>query len=71
MKWKVAIADRTGKVYTDTNAFKLLYPFPTLAEAEEDARRSRVVSPDIAIVPVDDAGNVLQPANGVSDQGGE
>ena len=37
MKWKVAIVGPTGAVYRDTNAFKLLYLFPTQEEAEEHA----------------------------------
>ena len=37
MKWKVAFVGPTGAVYRDTNAFKLLYPFPTREEAEEHA----------------------------------
>ncbi len=37
MKWKDAIAGPTGTVYKDTNAFRLLYPFPTKEEAQEHA----------------------------------
>jgi|HubBroStandDraft_6_1064221.scaffolds.fasta_scaffold58029_6 hypothetical protein len=37
MNWKVVILGPTGRVYKDTNAFKLLYSFPTREEAEEHA----------------------------------
>jgi len=37
MKWKVVIVGPTGTVYTGTNAFNLLYAFPSKEEAEEHA----------------------------------
>jgi hypothetical protein len=37
MKWKVSIVGPAGTVYIDTDAFKLLYPFPTKQEAEAHA----------------------------------
>lgn len=52
----------SGNLYEDTNAFKLLYPFPTLAEAEESARCWRACGMRVIIVPVDEAGNVLESA---------
>jgi hypothetical protein len=37
MKWKVVAVGPTRTVYKDTNAFKLLYSFPTREEAEAHA----------------------------------
>jgi hypothetical protein len=42
--WKVAIVGPTGIVYKDTNAFRLLYLFPTLEEAERHAECLRIVA---------------------------
>jgi hypothetical protein len=41
MKWKVAITGTTGNVYRDTNANRLLFPFPIEKEAEAHAQRLR------------------------------
>ena len=51
MRWKVAIAGPTGAVYKETNAFKLLYPFPTLAEAEAHAKALRILGMKVAVSP--------------------
>jgi hypothetical protein len=37
MPWKVAIVGPSGAVFKDTNAFNLLYSFPTKEEAEAHA----------------------------------
>jgi hypothetical protein len=37
MRWKGAIVGPTGTMYNDTNAFHLLYPFPTREEAVKHA----------------------------------
>jgi hypothetical protein len=47
--WKVAIAGPSGIVYKDTNAFKLLYPFPTREEAEEHANCFRAAGKTIIL----------------------
>jgi hypothetical protein len=43
MPWKVAIVGPSGAVFKDTNAFKLLYSFPTKEEAEAHAESFRIV----------------------------
>jgi len=52
MKWKVAITGSTGNVYSDTNAYKLLYPFPVRAEAEARANCLRVLGMKVALVEI-------------------
>jgi hypothetical protein len=47
MSWKVVIVGPAGTVYTDTNAFKLLYPFPTREEAETHAACFRTVGMNV------------------------
>jgi hypothetical protein len=59
MKWKVVIMGPTGTVYTDTNAFKLLYPFPTREEAEAQANCLRTVGMKVALC--DEQGHLSQP----------
>jgi hypothetical protein len=58
MKSKVVIVEPTGNVYRDTNAFKLLYPFPTLEEAEEHAECLRTIGMKVALC--DEQGDILQ-----------
>jgi hypothetical protein len=53
MAWKVVIVGPTG-VYEDTNAFKLLYRFPTLEEAEAHAGSLRVLG--MMVVVFDERG---------------
>jgi hypothetical protein len=52
VKYEVVIVGPSGNVYTDTNAFKMLYPFPTREEAEEHADMLRVVGMKVALVPL-------------------
>jgi hypothetical protein len=49
MSWKVTITGPTGVEYKDTNAFKLLYPFPTIEEAEAHANCLRLVGMKVAL----------------------
>ncbi len=49
MKWKVGIVGSTGTVYKDTDAFRLLYPFPTRQAAEEHAECLRTVGVKVAL----------------------
>jgi len=49
MAWKVVIVGPTGAVYEDTNAFKLLYPFPTREEAEAHAECLRTIGMKVAL----------------------
>jgi hypothetical protein len=71
MRWKVALTGPAGKVNSDTNAFRMLFPFAARAEADEIARFQRFSWPHVAVVPVDDAGNILERADGESERGGE
>ena len=50
LKWKVVIVGPTGTAHKDTNAYKLLYPSPTLAEAEAHANCLRIVGMKVALV---------------------
>jgi hypothetical protein len=59
MKWKVVIVGPAGTVDTDTDAFKLLYSYPTLEEAEEHAKFLRIVGMKVALC--DEQGNLTQP----------
>jgi hypothetical protein len=56
MKWKVCIVGPSGEMSTDTNAFKLLYPFPTREEAEQDANMLRAAGMKVAFT--DEHGNI-------------
>jgi hypothetical protein len=49
MKWKVVIVGPTGTVYKDTNAFRLLYPFPAREEAQAHANCLRTVGVKVAL----------------------
>jgi hypothetical protein len=49
MKWKVVIVGPTGTVYKDTNAVRLLYPFPTRQAAEDHADCLRTVGVKVAL----------------------
>jgi hypothetical protein len=50
MKWTVAIVGPTGTMYKDTNAFRLLYPFPTREEAEAHAECLRIVGMKVTLL---------------------
>ena len=56
MKWTVVIVGAAGTVYKDTNAFRLLYPFPTREEAHAHAKCLRTVGVKVALS--DERGNV-------------
>jgi hypothetical protein len=58
MKFKVVIVGPRGEVYKDTNAFKMLYPFPTREEAEGHAHMLRVVGMRVALC--DERGNLSE-----------
>jgi hypothetical protein len=49
MRWKVVVVGPAGKVYKDTDAFNLLYPFPTREEADEHAKCFRIVGMNLAL----------------------
>jgi hypothetical protein len=55
-KWKVVFLGPSGEVYADTNAFKQLYPFPTLAEADAHAKMLLAVGMKVAFT--DEHGNI-------------
>jgi hypothetical protein len=61
MKYKVTFLGSDGTVVKDA-AFKLLYGFPTLQEAEEDAKCFRATGKQ-AIIEVDDNGDLLPDRN--------
>ena len=50
MKCKVVIVGPAGTVYKDTNAFRLVYPFPTREEAEAHASCLRTVGMKVSIM---------------------
>jgi hypothetical protein len=58
MKYKVVTVGPTGNVYRDTNAFRLLYPFPTREAAEDHAKCFRTVGMNLALI--DEQGNPSQ-----------
>jgi hypothetical protein len=53
MKWKVVIVGPTGIVYKGTNAFNLLYPFPTQEEAQAHANCLRTVGVEVSVVQIE------------------
>ena len=65
MKWKAAILGPIGEAHVDTYAFRLLYSFPTRADAEAHAECLRSVS--TKIVECDEQGNPANDSRTVSD----
>jgi hypothetical protein len=64
-KWKVAIVGPTGTVYKHTNAFKLLYPFPTQEEAEARAECLRSIGMKVSLCD-EQKKHILAPGEGRS-----